>query len=194
MCLLGVFEVKAVTSFWFTAAGRCVYVLSLLISRICLVSLKQKSDDAVYTYMDKIPCAIVLQVAFQLSFCYWLPKCRAAKAHLSQPGVELGVLCGGSCAACVREAVSPILWKRVMALQLLFLWQMKKSFTLQIENSILQIQMTTFLNLCDSVQEWKLDFLCTYVPFGEVLIVLYYSFLVIGRPFRISGQREFPFF
>lgn len=28
----------------------------------------------------------------------------------------------------------------------------------------------------------------------KVLIVLYYSFLVIGRPVNISGQRGFPFF
>lgn len=84
MCLLGLLEVKAVTSFWFMAAGWYIYVLSLLINSICLVSLTQKSDDTVYTYVDKIPCAGVsqqLQTGFQFSFCSWLLKCHGVKAH-----------------------------------------------------------------------------------------------------------------
>lgn len=46
VCLLGVFEVKAVTSFWFMAAGWCIYGLSSLINSICLVSVKNNLDDA----------------------------------------------------------------------------------------------------------------------------------------------------
>lgn len=109
MCLLGVFEVKAVTSFWFMTAGWCVYILSLLINFICLVSRKQKSDDAVYAYMDKIPCSVVsqqLQTVFQFSFC-WLLKCCGVKAHSFMAYCWIGHLCGCSCAMCLGEVKFP---------------------------------------------------------------------------------------